>query len=645
MPIYDPFVDQPTNKKYYRRENIREIQKDLLNGITDKFLFAPYTEMVALLDLVWEFRNDSHGHKKIPNLQERLDAIDTYCTMLRQKYQENNDVRVLIEKAIQFSEQSINYRLEHIKTKHALEMQMQQEPIELQKQKDKLYRKEEEPIEILKHKDALFIKEEVPNFLQFKQSDEIQNNEEAQEKEFPEIQLQQEGLLQFVSPDFFPRNIQILGSGFFGLALQVTLKDNEANKNNIIQLRNSKFCPENKSATFVIKLSKKADKASLGELQAEATYGEKLRQYAEENNVNMFWSQSATLDGEPALISRFEKNGSVKQYLGSEKDPVTRAEKLITVLSSLYKNLEHIHNAGLLHCDIAARNILITDTGEAILGDLGNALPIDHLEQVVEQPKPCALEWMESDVIFENNFSVKSDLFSMKVAFLEIIGNCVSNNKYAIFAGMPRITNEEDSEKKFKAWRETHSDEDVFKLMLGNLMNAIRDSKMMNESTKEFYFGLLKNMHQFIFTNQNISPDASKTEFMNNAKNAFNHAMEETKNGLTVFESRYDASVKAKNEAMNKTIIENKHSESNPKLFSSTASILNGFGPDSITGYKNTNTNNVTENLSSVDTTEKAKIESEDEVKVENNNTNNEEKNEEKNGYANATTPPYKFTG
>jgi serine/threonine protein kinase len=48
--------------------------------------------------------------------------------------------------------------------------------------------------------------------------------------------------------------------------------------------------------------------------------------------------------------------------------------------------LQRIHDAGILHSDIAARNLLVSDTGEPAIIDFGNAVLLDRtMREVFER--------------------------------------------------------------------------------------------------------------------------------------------------------------------------------------------------------------------------------------------------------------------
>ncbi|GAB5357034.1 hypothetical protein AAMO2058_000339200 [Amorphochlora amoebiformis] len=62
--------------------------------------------------------------------------------------------------------------------------------------------------------------------------------------------------------------------------------------------------------------------------------------------------------------------GDLKKYM--EKTPLKAEVQVWKILKDVACGLEHIHNAGLVHCDVKAVNIFINKQGEYVVGDFGH---------------------------------------------------------------------------------------------------------------------------------------------------------------------------------------------------------------------------------------------------------------------------------
>lgn len=148
-------------------------------------------------------------------------------------------------------------------------------------------------------------------------------------------------------------------------------------------------------------------------------------------------SRNATLLGalrtgdSAQLVFRYEPRGGLDKALvkleSSTDTDVVRGR--LGLMQDLLAAVQRMHEAkGVVHRDIAARNVLIDGSGRAVLSDLGLAqfLPESASNDggtVVSgkpQATPLPVRWTAPEVLRGEPASPKSDVFSLGITFLEM---------------------------------------------------------------------------------------------------------------------------------------------------------------------------------------------------------------------------------
>ncbi|GBG16219.1 Protein kinase, putative, partial [Hondaea fermentalgiana] len=81
--------------------------------------------------------------------------------------------------------------------------------------------------------------------------------------------------------------------------------------------------------------------------------------------------------------------------------------------------LHYLHGENLIHRDIKARNILLTDDGRAKLGDFGGAAQLSTM-QSKQTTIMGASYWMAPEVMLEDGYNSKCDIWSLGVTIIEM---------------------------------------------------------------------------------------------------------------------------------------------------------------------------------------------------------------------------------
>jgi serine/threonine protein kinase len=84
------------------------------------------------------------------------------------------------------------------------------------------------------------------------------------------------------------------------------------------------------------------------------------------------------------------------------------------------EGLDYLHHNGIVHCNLKAANILISQSGEVKLSDFGISLyrrAIEHVDKGVS----CMPNWAAPEVIELRPVSTKSDIWSLGCTIIELL--------------------------------------------------------------------------------------------------------------------------------------------------------------------------------------------------------------------------------
>lgn len=147
-------------------------------------------------------------------------------------------------------------------------------------------------------------------------------------------------------------------------------------------------------------------------------------------------------DDEPILlIMEFADNGKLQTYLRNcrsiRREPpypymmprredcytptTTTSKELIKFSYHIAKGMEYVSSQGIIHRDLASRNILVSKEKICKVADFGFARKISDdcaYERTTTNPVP--VKWMAPEALCENKFTTKSDVYSFGVLMWEI---------------------------------------------------------------------------------------------------------------------------------------------------------------------------------------------------------------------------------
>lgn len=109
--------------------------------------------------------------------------------------------------------------------------------------------------------------------------------------------------------------------------------------------------------------------------------------------------------------------GSAADIVEVHRRPLREIE-IAAIIQQTLCGLEYLHNAGRIHRDVKAGNILLTDTGIVKLADFGSASVISPAQSFVGTPY-----WMAPEVILamdEGHYDTSADIWSLGITCIEL---------------------------------------------------------------------------------------------------------------------------------------------------------------------------------------------------------------------------------
>jgi predicted Ser/Thr protein kinase len=119
----------------------------------------------------------------------------------------------------------------------------------------------------------------------------------------------------------------------------------------------------------------------------------------------------------PVIVMEYCQNGSLDNII--YKQNLDR-KKIFNIIKQIANGMLHIHKHNIVHCDLAARNILLTSSFHAKISDFGMAKVLEKTGCIRGSNMLPAL-WCSPETLRSGIFTKKSDVWSFGITVYEII--------------------------------------------------------------------------------------------------------------------------------------------------------------------------------------------------------------------------------
>eukprot|EP01127_Copromyxa_protea_P000606 TRINITY_DN1051_c0_g2_i3.p1 TRINITY_DN1051_c0_g2~~TRINITY_DN1051_c0_g2_i3.p1 ORF type:complete len:646 (-),score=76.85 TRINITY_DN1051_c0_g2_i3:1099-3036(-) len=208
--------------------------------------------------------------------------------------------------------------------------------------------------------------------------------------------------------------LEVLGKGASGKVLRA-------------QVRDVKF-------DIAIKICKNMNPKVQAELEKEIDV---LKQCKHPNIVAYYGTKILSETQEIWIIMDYCGVGSVKDVM-KITDEVLSESQIAYVLQQTLKGLCHLHQRGILHLDIKAANILLTDDGEVKLADFGvsEALKTGFVVATDYVGSPL---FMSPEVIRKDKYNDRTDIWSLGITTIEMAQGRPPNTDINRIEDLPKL--------------------------------------------------------------------------------------------------------------------------------------------------------------------------------------------------------------
>jgi len=97
----------------------------------------------------------------------------------------------------------------------------------------------------------------------------------------------------------------------------------------------------------------------------------------------------------------------------------------IRLVRGIACGMRHLHKHNVVHCDLAARNILLTDINEPKICDFGMSRILERTSSKAESNVAVgSVCWMASESLVSGCYNKKTDVWTFGIVVYEIVAQC-----------------------------------------------------------------------------------------------------------------------------------------------------------------------------------------------------------------------------
>ena len=123
------------------------------------------------------------------------------------------------------------------------------------------------------------------------------------------------------------------------------------------------------------------------------------------------------------MVMELLEGDTLKAYLNSLRVQVQRLPpgEMVRIFSDVLAGLDYAHAQGIIHRDLKPANIMLTRQGQAVLTDFGIAQIVGGTQYTVSGALMGTLSYMAPEQGLEGHCDVRSDIYSLGIAYYEAL--------------------------------------------------------------------------------------------------------------------------------------------------------------------------------------------------------------------------------
>jgi serine/threonine protein kinase len=126
-----------------------------------------------------------------------------------------------------------------------------------------------------------------------------------------------------------------------------------------------------------------------------------------------------TYDGNPFIVTEFVRGQTLSQLIAQERPSVQR---VVEIMRQVAAGLSAIHTIGILHRDLSANNILVTENGIAKILDLGLSKAAGELSSMESRGYLVGtLFYVSPEQVSGQEYGFRAEMFSFAVILYEAL--------------------------------------------------------------------------------------------------------------------------------------------------------------------------------------------------------------------------------
>jgi serine/threonine protein kinase len=140
-------------------------------------------------------------------------------------------------------------------------------------------------------------------------------------------------------------------------------------------------------------------------------------------NVVLLYGVTKLENGDMAAVVEYCAHGSCLDALYGTKPRAWTDDELIRIAHGAASGIAHLHRLGIIHRDIAARNVLLTQNDVAKVADFGMSRVMEESNTYNEQQtvqKVGPLKWMAPEQIERHVYSKATDVLVWRAAVRDL---------------------------------------------------------------------------------------------------------------------------------------------------------------------------------------------------------------------------------